>query len=66
MTAPFKVVVSAIVLLIALLLPMEARRHFYSIVAYCTHLPFRIFGRIARYILEQTETENPYGDRGGT
>ena len=51
-------------MLIALLLPMSARRHFYSFVAWVTHLPFRVFGRVARYILEQTETENPYGGGG--
>lgn len=65
-TAPFKILVAALVLFVALVLPMDARRHFYSCVAYLTHLPFRVFGRLARFILEQTETENPYGDRGGT
>jgi hypothetical protein len=37
--------------ILALALPYRVRVTYFSMVAHVVHLPFRIFGRLARYIL---------------
>lgn len=48
------------VCLIALLLPYRARLLWYQLMAWLVHLPFRIFGALARFIINKTKTDNPY------
>lgn len=47
---------------IALVLPYRARLIWFNWIAALIHLPFRVFGRLARFILNRTETDNPFGD----
>lgn len=50
--------------LIALALPYRLRLELLQLVAALVHLPFKAFGRLARYLLSQTasraEDANPY------
>lgn len=52
--------VSALVCLVALLLPYRLRLLWFRAVSELVHLPFKIFGFIAAYLLKQLEIENPY------
>ena len=58
--APVRFLFAMIVIGLSLVMPYRLRGLFFSFVAGVIHSPFWLFGRISRYILAQTETENPY------
>ena len=51
-----------LICVIALLLPYRLRLWWFDLVAKGAHLPFRLFGLLARYLMSQTDSKNPYGD----
>ena len=53
---------SLLICTIALVLPYRVRVAYFQFVAWLIHLPFKLFGQLARFIMKQTGTENPYGD----
>ncbi len=55
-----RTLVAIIVCGIALLLPYKARLAYFSMVAFCVHLPFYVFGHLAKFILKKLDSENPY------
>lgn len=60
--APVRFLFAILVIGLSLFLPYRLRIAFFSFIAGVIHSPFWLFGRIARYILAKTETENPYRD----
>lgn len=59
---PVRFIFAFMIVAISLVLPYRLRITFFSFVASVVHSPFWLFGKISRFILEQTETENPYAD----
>ncbi|MBL7688817.1 MAG: hypothetical protein JNJ49_12350 [Bdellovibrionaceae bacterium] len=53
---------SFLICTIALALPYRVRIAYFQVIAWFIHLPFKLFGQLARFIMKQTGTENPYGD----
>jgi hypothetical protein len=53
------------VCLIALILPYRLRLLWFGLVASLVHLPFLLFGRLARYLLSASETPNPFYRKDG-
>jgi hypothetical protein len=49
-----------IICLPVLLLPYRLRVFYLRLVAGIVHFPFKLFGKIARFIMRQLEMENPY------
>ena len=47
----------------ALILPYRMRLLWYQWIARMVHLPFRAFGKLARFIMSKTSTENPFEER---
>ncbi|MBN8541834.1 MAG: hypothetical protein J0L82_15695 [Deltaproteobacteria bacterium] len=58
--APVRFLFAIVVVGLSLILPYRLRIAFFSFIAGVIHSPFWLFGRIARYILVKTETDNPY------
>lgn len=52
--------VAAVVCGIALFLPYRARVAYLRAIALIVHLPFKVFGKLARFLLGQLGQENPY------
>lgn len=61
MLTAFRFLVAMVVCLIALLLPYSLRILWFRLVSEIVHLPFKIFGLIARFLIKQLEIKNPYG-----
>lgn len=61
---PIRMLITLGLGLIALALPYRLRLELLQLVAALVHLPFKAFGRLARYLLSQTasraEDANPY------
>ena len=53
-------ILALIVCSITLLLPYRLRYFWFNGVAWLVHAPFKAFGKVARYLLSKTDTENPY------
>jgi len=53
-------VIAFVVCSVALVLPYRARLLWYQLIAWMVHLPFRAFGALARFIMKQTKTANPF------
>ncbi len=60
--APVRFLFAFVVIVVSLVLPYRVRIGFFSVTAALIHSPFWLFGRISRFILAQTETENPFRD----
>lgn len=58
-----RVIIATPLLLIAVLLPYRARVVYSRALAWLVHLPFVLFGRLARFLLQQLELANPYDKR---
>lgn len=67
---PFRMLITLALGVVALCLPYRARLILLQAIAALVHLPFKTFGRLARYLLEQTSQgksegqtlDNPYTD----
>jgi hypothetical protein len=55
-----RVAIAFLVCTVALLLPYRARVFYFYLISELVHLPFRLFGRLAKQILKQTQTPNPF------
>ena len=60
MLMPIRFLFALIVCLIALLLPYKLRVLYFKIVSELVHLPFKVFGKLARWILKELQIKNPY------
>ncbi len=64
---PLRMLITFALGLVALCLPYRARLALLQAVAAIVHLPFKAFGRLARYLLTQTSRgesrDNPYTNR---
>lgn len=49
----FQVLLGGLVCLVAIALPYAVRRRYCNLLAVLVHLPFIIFGRLARHLLAQ-------------
>jgi hypothetical protein len=45
---------------VAVLLPYRARTAYGRVLAWAVHAPYVLFGRLARYLLAETSSGNPY------
>ncbi|HRK06125.1 MAG TPA: hypothetical protein PLZ57_00020 [Pseudobdellovibrionaceae bacterium] len=61
---PFRMLITLSLGLTALVLPYRLRLELLQLIAAIVHLPFKAFGRLARYLLSQTasgaDEANPY------
>jgi hypothetical protein len=49
-----------LICLIALALPYSLRIIWFKLVSETVHLPFKLFGWTARFLIKQLEIKNPY------
>ena len=56
----FRFIVAFIICVIALVLPYRVRAAYMSFLSAAVHLPFKIFGLLARKLLISLGEDNPY------
>ena len=62
MLRAIRFLVALIVCLVAVALPYRLRLLWFGAVAAVAHIPYRLFGKIARFVMRQTGDANPYVD----
>ena len=58
--AVLRFIFSLFVCSIALLLPYKLRIFWFFLISGVIHLPFKLFGAIAKFLIQQTKSDNPY------
>lgn len=51
---------SFIICLIALLLPYKLRSYYFIFISELVHLPFKLFGKLSKWLMKSLELKNPY------
>ncbi len=60
MLTVLRFIASLIICLVALLLPYQIRITYFKLVSEAVHLPFKLFGRLAQWLLKELQVRNPY------
>lgn len=55
-----RLIFSSLICLIALLLPYRLRLMWFQMISFLVHLPFKLFGALAKWMLKELGVQNPY------
>lgn len=60
MLTAVRFLIALVICVFALILPYALRILWFKIVSELVHLPFKLFGLIARFLIRQLDIKNPY------
>lgn len=60
MLTALRFLIAFVICIIALMLPYRLRIIWFQVVSEAVHLPFKLFGLVARFLIKQLEIKNPY------
>lgn len=60
MLTALRFLIAFVICVVALVLPYALRILWFKAVSELVHLPFKLFGLIARFLIRQLDIKNPY------
>ena len=60
MLTAIRFLIALVICIIAICLPYSLRIFWFKLVSELVHIPFKVFGLIARFLIKQLDIKNPY------
>lgn len=60
MLTAIRFLIALVICAVSLLLPYNLRIIWFKLVSTVVHLPFKLFGLIARFLIKELDIKNPY------